>query len=240
MTTLATPSRVTRTRRTRPTSSATIGSSIHEARVEPPAVRLSGPHTAPGDVMARSDEELLIRYRDTRCPELLAELYRRYAAELGRFLRRYLGDATLADDAIQETFFQLIGKCGRYEAGRPARPWLYSVAVHRAIDVLRRRDRGLWVPGESRTADDPDLPADPQPGPLEALLRRERGDTIRAEARRLPPALSEVLMLAYDEDLSNAEIADRLGIPVGTVKSRLHWALTRLRSGVERTDLCDA
>src|SRR5919202_3838170 len=87
-----------------------------------------------------SDEELLTRFCRGQT-EAFGVLVRRYERELYGYLRRYLGDANLADDVFQNTFLQLYIKSGQYEPGRPVRPWLYTIATHQAIDALRRHAR---------------------------------------------------------------------------------------------------
>src|SRR6266404_6625955 len=86
------------------------------------------------------DEQLLVRFR-AGDGEAFASLVRRYERELYGYLRRYLGDAALAEDVFQNTFLQLYVKSGQYEAGRPVRPWLYTIATHQAIDAMRRNGR---------------------------------------------------------------------------------------------------
>jgi RNA polymerase sigma-70 factor (ECF subfamily) len=183
-----------------------------------------------------SDEELLIRFRqgDT---EAFGVLVRRYERELFGYLRRYLGDSNLADDVFQNTFLQLYTKIGQYEAGRPVRPWLYTIATHQAIDALRRLNRhpalsldqnreeladgevhGLTELLEART-----------PGPVDLAQGEELRDRVRASVDRLPAFLRQVVVLAYYQGLKYREIADILDIPVGTVKSRLHAALVKLQ-----------
>src|SRR6516164_2008829 len=87
-----------------------------------------------------SDEELLVSFQRGQ-REAFGVLVRRYERELYGYLRRYLGDASLADDVFQNTFLQLHTKIGKYEPGRPVRPWLYTIATHQAIDALRRAGR---------------------------------------------------------------------------------------------------
>jgi RNA polymerase sigma-70 factor (ECF subfamily) len=198
----------------------------------------------PRDGDPPSDEELLARYRDDRRPEDFAELHRRYAGELGRYLARYLGDRALADDVLQETFLRVHAKCALYRDGWPARPWLYAVAIHRAIDALRRARR---LPAarldRPRAGDEPvepgaliEMVAGPEAGPLEQLQERERRRWVRESLARLPEPMRQVLVLTYDRELSYAEIAGLLGVPLGTVKSRLHCAIARLRAMAERYD----
>src|SRR5213080_747574 len=87
-----------------------------------------------------SDEDLLAQFRRGRS-EAFGVLVQRYERELYGYLRRYLGDATLAEDVFQNAFLQLYKKLHQYEAGRPVRPWLYTIATHQAIDALRRNAR---------------------------------------------------------------------------------------------------
>jgi RNA polymerase sigma-70 factor (ECF subfamily) len=183
-----------------------------------------------------SDEDLLERFRRKQT-EAFGVLVRRYERELFGYLRRYLGDASLAEDVFQNTFLQLYVKSGQYEPGRPVRPWLYTIATHQAIDALRRNNRHQAVSlDETRTdAGDGELVGLMEllesrgPAPVEAATAEERREQVRAGVERLPDFLKQVLLLAYYQGLKYREIADILGIPVGTVKSRLHAALVKLQ-----------
>lgn len=210
--------------------------------------REEAPPRAPRSIPAETedsaplcDEELLGRYRDERRPGDFVELVRRYSGDLGRYLVRFLGDAALGEDLLQETFLQVHLKCGLYRDGWPARPWLYAVALHRAVDVLRRSRRLPTARlGPAYEADGPaslvELLACDEPGPLEELQERERQQWVRESLARLPAPMRQALELAYYQGLSNAEIAGLLRVPLGTVKSRLHGAIARLRALAERHD----
>lgn len=187
------------------------------------------------DLDQMTDEELLTRYRDEGRPEDFNTLVRRYERELYRYLARYLGDKSLADDVFQNTFLQVHLKRGLYESGRPVRPWLYSIATHQAVDQLRKAGRHPTVSLDLRTSSsgsDPsalvDLLTSDTPGPLSNLQEEERKQWVRQAIETLPDGLRQTLILAYFEDLKYREIADVLKIPVGTVKSRLHAALSKL------------
>ena len=182
-----------------------------------------------------SDEDLLAQFRQG-VSEAFGALVRRYEGELYGYLRRYLGDRDLADDVFQNTFLQLYTKIHQYETGRPVRPWLYAIATNQAIDALRRQNRHQTVrlntDAESGDADLPHLLTlleSRGPGPLETLQGEERKAMIRATVERLPDFLRHVVILAYYQSLKYKDIADILGIPVGTVKSRLHTAMCRLQ-----------
>jgi len=188
------------------------------------------------DLDHQTDEELLTRYRDEGRPEDFNALVRRYERELFRYLARYLGDKSLADDVFQNTFLQVHLKRGLYESGRPVRPWIYSIATHQAVDALRKVGRHPTVSLDLRTSNsesDPsalvDLLVSETPGPLANLQGEERKEWVRQAIEKLPDALRQTLVLAYFQDLKYREIAEILDIPVGTVKSRLHAALTKLQ-----------
>lgn len=188
-----------------------------------------------------SDEELLSRYRAEGRPEDFDELVHRYERELYRYLARYLGDPALADDVFQNTFLQVHLKRELYDDGRPARPWLYAIATHQAVDALRKQGRHPTISLDQNAGSaDADLGAlvnileSDVPGPLAELQGEERKAWIRDSVAKLPDILRETLIMAYYQDLKYREIAEALGIPVGTVKSRLHAAISKLQEMARR------
>jgi RNA polymerase sigma-70 factor (ECF subfamily) len=186
--------------------------------------------------MTSTDEELLALFRRGQ-REAFGVLVRRYERELYGYLRRYLGDGDLADDVFQNTFLQLYTKIGKYEAGRPVRPWLYTIATHQAIDALRRQGRHQVLSLDQQREELADgevsslvgLLESRGPGPLDQAQGEERRQCVRASVDRLPDFLRQVVILAYYQGLKYREVADILDIPVGTVKSRLHAALVKLQ-----------
>jgi RNA polymerase sigma-70 factor (ECF subfamily) len=178
------------------------------------------------------------RYRDTGLEAVYTELVHRYERELYRYLARYLGNPTLAEDVFQNTFLQIHLKRGLYEDGRPFRPWLYAIATHQAVDALRKAGRHPTVSLDQRVTPTQheseagsllDLLVNEGVGPLGELQEQERQQWVRQSIERLPDTLRQTLILAYHQDLKYREIADLLKIPVGTVKSRLHAALSKLQ-----------
>src|SRR4051794_25633855 len=169
-----------------------------------------------GDLEQETDEVLLSRYRDEgRTPDFDA-LVHRYERELYRYLARYTGDASLAEDVFQNTFLQVHLKRGLYEDGRPVRPWLYSIATHQAVDALRKAGRHPTVSldqrpasagGESDAGGLIDLLVGAEVGPLARLQGEERKAWVRSSVDRLPDTLKQTLLLAYHQDLKYREIA---------------------------------
>jgi RNA polymerase sigma-70 factor (ECF subfamily) len=185
-----------------------------------------------------SDEELMVRYREEGRAEVFNELVRRYERELYRYLARYLGDPSLAEDVFQNAFLQVHLKRGLFENGRPFRPWLYAIATHQAVDSLRKVGRHPTVSldqrvsggsGEAEAGNLIDLLVGEEDSPLSQLQEAERQQWVRDSIARLPETLRQTLILAYHQDLKYREIAEIQKIPVGTVKSRLHAALEKLQ-----------
>jgi len=193
----------------------------------------------------RSDEELLLDYRHGGDPEAFEELVRRYERELYNYLRQYLGDAQMAEDAFQTTFLQVHLKCDMFEEGRKVRPWLYTVATNQAIDAQRRNrrhrmvslDRHYGAGGEEEFGALVELLDSDMPSPHKQADSAERGEVVREAIDQLPKTLQQVIMLVYYQGLKYREAAEILSIPVGTVKSRLHAAVHKLNVVLTDTSL---
>ncbi len=154
--------------------------------------------------------------------EALAELLRRWERPLLAFLDRYTGGVDV-EDLYQETWLRVVRNAGRFDAGRRFSTWLFQIGVNLCRDWSRRR--------KLRTS------AAEQPAAA-TLGRVEARVDARRLLARLPEAQREVLILRYEHDLGETEIARIVGCPRGTVKSRLHSALARLGAIVreERDD----
>src|SRR3954453_4843116 len=133
------------------------------------------------DLAQISDETLLSRYRDSGRTEDFDTLIQRYENELYRYLTRYLGDRALAEDVFQNTFLQIHLKRGLYDETRPARPWIYSIAIHQAVDALRKLGRHPTISldqrvnsGEDEAGSLIDLLTSEESGPLGKLQGQER------------------------------------------------------------------
>jgi len=182
-----------------------------------------------------TDEELLLGYCEAGDRDLFAELVRRYERELFSYLRRYLGDAEMAEDAFQAAFLQVHLKCQKFEAGRAFRPWLYTIATNQAIDAQRRSRRHRMVSLDRAGHTDGeevgkllDLLVSHEVSPTAQISADERKEWIGRAIGQLPHALRDVIQLVYFQDLKYREAAEALNIPVGTVKSRMHAAVAKL------------
>jgi RNA polymerase sigma-70 factor (ECF subfamily) len=198
-------------------------------------------YVAESQTASVSDEQLLLGYRGEEASEHLrrewfAELVHRYERELFNYLRRYLGDAEQADDAFQATFLQVHLKRDQFEAGRSFRPWLYTLATHQAIDLQRRNkrhrmlslDRQTHADGDNAEGKLLDLLASNEPNPAVKFGAEERQRWLTETVAAMPAGFREALELVYFQDMKYREAADVLGVPVGTVKSRVHSAVLKL------------
>jgi RNA polymerase sigma-70 factor, ECF subfamily len=183
---------------------------------------------------AVTDEQLLLRYRETGDRSLFAQLVRRYEGELYNYLRRYLGDAEMAEDAFQAAFLQVHLKQEMFEEGRRFRPWLYAIATNQAIDAQRRnkRHRSVSLDRPAGESDDGgrlgDLLVSDENDPLSHASRTEEAQWIQRAMDGLSDQMRDVVHLVYFQGLKYREAAESLSIPVGTVKSRLHAAILKL------------
>jgi len=184
---------------------------------------------------AMSDEELLILYCATGDRDYYSRLLRKYERELFSYLRRYLGDAEMAEDAFQAAFLQVHLKRESFQEGRKFRPWLYAIATNQAIDAQRRNKRHRMVSLDRSGAEDNDevgslvdLLVSGDVDPFDHMHAMERKEQMQQSLDQLPSHMREVVDLVYYQGLKYREAADALEIPVGTVKSRLHAAIHRL------------
>ncbi len=180
-----------------------------------------------------NDVQLLQRYA-AGDEGAFQELVRQYKDSVYAFLRRFLNDRDLVDDVFQETFMQLYVSRDTFDQSRPLRPWLFTIAANKAKDALRRSQRvdstnlGSMFDSDEHSIDDVLNMLDHDDRmPYDDLIREETAAQVKRIIARMPVKLREILILAYFHKFPYAEIAGILGIPVGTVKSRLHIAVNR-------------
>ena len=173
----------------------------------------------------------LLRLAAERRPEALAALYDRHAPHLLALARRILGHAGEAEDVVQEVFVHVWNHASRYDPSRSSvSTWLVLITRSRAIDRLRHRQ----VVDRSHEAAHRDVPPGEHASPegADAVLNRERRERVRRELESLPPEQRQVLEMAFYDGLSQAEIAARADLPLGTVKTRTLLAMKKLRSAL--------
>jgi len=174
--------------------------------------------------------------------EAFAALVERHKGRVYRTLYQVVGDANDAQDLAQEVFVKLFRSLGSYRGDAAFTTWLHRVTLNLAFDWLRaRKRRPLTVPLEPPGQEEvrsAELPS-PAAGPEELTLRAERRQHLREAIGRLSPDYREVVLLYHFHHLSYQQIADRLGVPVRTVETRLYRAranLKRLLTAMEGGD----
>jgi len=171
------------------------------------------------------DADLVARLQK-RDPHALAELYDRYGRLTYSLILRVVRDGATAEDLVQETFLRVWNRVQGFDAERGSiGPWLLAVARNRAIDYLRSacgRERNAL---EFEETDHPALYTDME----HDLLVSDKARRVKAAMEKLPPNHRQVIELAYFEGLSQTEMAERMGQPLGTVKTWVRTALKSLR-----------
>lgn len=166
----------------------------------------------------RDDAALVGRAADGD-EDAVAAIFDAYAGPLYGFGLRRLGDPTLAEELVQAVMTRVWRLAGRYDPDRGSvRTWIFTIARSIAVDLYRRQPRAeprAQLPERGEVVEE-----------LEGLLRAE---AVRAALDRLSDEHREVIDLAYYRGLSQAEIAERLGLPLGTVKSRTFYGLKAFR-----------
>ena len=164
------------------------------------------------DAVARSDETAL------------AELYDRFGRAAYGLALRVLRDAALAEDAVQEAFLQVWRSADNFDRRRAkASTWVLTFVHRRSVDLVRREERRRTEPEEA-------APVPTGPGADEDVERRSKREVVQEALRQLPPEQRQAIELAYYGGYTQSELAERLGEPLGTIKSRMFTGLQRLRS----------
>jgi RNA polymerase sigma-70 factor (ECF subfamily) len=172
--------------------------------------------------------DLLQRIAERADPAAFRELYEVYGPRVKAYMMRKGADAGTAEDLAQETLITVWRKAALYAGEKGSMTtWVFAIARNLRIDRLRREVPWQELP-EGRMTE-----ASAEPLPDEAVAEKERQQRVQAALAELPPDQREVVSLAYLEGLSHSEIAERLGVPLGTVKSRMRIAYQKIRQALE-------
>ena len=202
---------------------------------------------ADGRTAPTPDDAALVAAVAAGSEDALAALYDRHAPAIHATVFRLAGDRQVAEDVVQEVFLTLWNRAERFDPRLGSlSAWLGTIARHRAVDRLRaagRRPRLVTLgggPNDESAAEALERAAEGAPArdgfdagdPLAVLEASEARAAINAALATMPPPEREVILLAYRDDLTQSEIAERLGWPLGTVKTRTRRALSRLRGAL--------
>jgi RNA polymerase sigma-70 factor (ECF subfamily) len=179
-------------------------------------------------VQDEPDRDLLRRFAHGD-REAFEVLFRQFEREVFRWILRIVRDPDAADDALVEAFWRAYRGRARFDPSRSFGAWMRRIATHCAIDQLNAARKRRWLQvedvGQAPLSAEA-MRSGPATGPADPAL----ADHIRRAFAALPPKLRVVAILTLIEELPHAEIADALGVPIGTVKSRLFRATRELRS----------
>lgn len=175
--------------------------------------------------LAHLSDEAVVALVSRSDEAALAELYDRFGGAAYALARRIVRDPELAEDVVQESFLSVWRGAGRFVPERArASSWLLTLVHRRAVDLVRREQRRRADPlGEAALPD-----GDERSAADEAWLRLER-ERVQEALARLPDQQRELLELAYFGGFTQSQLAERLGRPLGTIKSQMFAALARLR-----------
>jgi RNA polymerase sigma-70 factor (ECF subfamily) len=188
-----------------------------------------GRHAALAGSISSVMADLLRRVAEQADTAAFRELYQIYGPRVKAYMMRQGADAGTAEDLAQETLLTVWRRASLYTADKGSdETWIFTIARNLRIDRLRREVPWQELPEKhrERAAGDAALPD-------EALAEKERQARVHAMLASLPPDQQQVVTLSYLEGLSHGEIAERLKLPLGTVKSRMRIAYQKIRVGLE-------
>ncbi len=176
----------------------------------------------------RTMADLLQRVAANGDVDAFKALFQTYAPRVKSYMLLQGADASTAEELAQETLLTVWRKASLYSDEKgSATTWIFTIARNLRIDRLRKEV--AWQP----LPEDNDQQPSPDPTPDEELSERERGERVRAMLAELPADQAEVVTLAFVEGLSHSEIAAKLDLPLGTVKSRMRLAYQKIRDALE-------
>jgi len=185
----------------------------------------------PSQEGSASDRDLMARLAGGD-REALAPLMERHYQRLYRIALSYLRQPDDALDTVQETFVKAFQNAGRWDGSVEAGPWLSRVAINQSIDRWRRNRRRQATFAPFVEGDHDAVLADASPSPDQRVRRRELRDRLALALDTLPERQRAVVALRHHQEMTLEEIAETLGMRLGTVKSTLHRALARLRDAM--------
>jgi RNA polymerase sigma-70 factor (ECF subfamily) len=172
--------------------------------------------------------DLLQRLAATGDIDAFRELFRAYAPRVKAYMMRQGTDPGMAEELAQETLLTVWRKAALYSGDKgSATTWIFTIARNLRIDRLRKEV--AWQPLPEHSEEEPSS----DPTPDVEVSDRERRERVQRALAELPGDQSEVVLLSYIEGLSHSEIAARLGVPLGTVKSRMRLAYQKIRETLE-------
>ncbi len=201
--------------------------------VPPRPVSSAEPDETGGDALAtaptttkRSDAHttLLVRVSENADRQAFASIFEYFAPRVKGYLMRAGASADLAEDIAQDTMLKVWRKATLFDPAKAsAATWIFTIARNLRIDAARRANKPPLDP------DDPTFQSNEEEAPDDRIVRQNRDERILNAFSSLPPNQHEVVVLHFMDDAPHSEIAEKLGLPLGTVKSRLRLAFEKIR-----------
>ena len=181
------------------------------------------------DVRAEaSPEDLMAAIADRRDRLAFVRLFELFGPRVKAYLIRQGADRATAEDLVQDVMLTVWRRAAQFDRSKATfSTWVFTIARNRRIDGLRRASRPEIDPDDPAFVREPDDPAD------QVVDAAQRSERLHAAVAELPEEQGKLLRLAYFEDKSHSVIAEELGLPLGTVKSRLRLAMSKLRAALE-------
>ena len=202
--------------------------------IEPPSIQVRqlprwrnalSNHPEPAIHLSSSDINDLIRIvAQERDRNAFRIVFKHFAPRLLAFLKKRGSEQQIAEEVTQETMVNVWNKAGQFNPSKAAAStWIFTIARNAWIDHLRKSKR------PEIDENDPALVPEPEPAAHDVMSRRQETECLVSAVNKLPADQKEVLQLAFFQDKAHGEVAKELGIPLGTVKSRIRLALNRIR-----------
>jgi len=177
------------------------------------------------DGAKRQMDDLLTAIAERKDKDAFRQLFETFAPRIRGFIGRQGQDSDMIEEVVQETFIRVWNKAQLFDPEKAsASTWLFAIARNTRVDIFRKSGR------PTPDANDPTFVPDPEPSADRLVSRAEESHRLQKALSLLPSDQQEVLRLAYFEEKAHAQVAEDLGIPLGTVKSRIRLALGRIRS----------
>lgn len=172
--------------------------------------------------------DYLVAVAQSRDVAALRKIFTLYSPRIRAYLIKHTRDVQAAEDLMQEVMLAIWRKAEQFDPLRgSAAAWIFAIARNTYIDAWRRQKRPEF------DINDPALLADPEPGPSDIMVQRQRQDAVQKAMQTLPQEQIDLIKLSFFEEASHSTIAEQLSLPIGTVKSRIRLAFGRLRSALE-------
>jgi RNA polymerase sigma-70 factor, ECF subfamily len=174
------------------------------------------------DAAHETTDEVLVTLISQGDKRALQTLYGRHSVRVYRFVLRFLNDEALAEDMVSEVFFDVWRQADRFEGRSQVSTWLLAIARNKALSVLRRRST------EELDEEVAEFIEDPSDDPEVSMQKRQQASVLQACLTELSPAHREIVDLVYYHEKSIEEVADIVGVPANTVKTRMFYARKRI------------